>query len=231
MDYKHRVPGNKRKSNRRAGGSPLPVRWIVIAGGAIVVIGALWSMFSGNGDKKATVPVNTTISQPIQMPPMGPPAPAKAKEPLKKVEKAAEKPPAEAPQAKVEPAETKESTPPPKPPAPEVRFTFYKILPEKEVIIQESEIRELKLDERLGKQLKPQQYEIQVGSYNSLAEAEQLKAKLSQLKVRSRVESMKIESVEWHRVKIGPFDKVSDADRVRDYLKQNQITSVVQKSK
>ena len=238
MDYKHRVPGNK-KRKRTIEWIPPRWQWPVAGVGAILAILGLWLALGGDGEKSGDVGDKTPdrFSQNLDVPPMGPPQPpvdkskSKDKE-LAKTEVAKSGNEAAGRGAKddrskretedVEPSVVRQSPP--------IRFTFYKILPEKEVIIPESDIRDLKRDERLGNVNKPEQYQIQVGSYNVLPEAEKVKARLAQLKVKSKVESMKIEGIEWHRVKIGPFDKVSEADRVRDYLKQNQISSVVQKS-
>jgi cell division protein FtsN len=112
----------------------------------------------------------------------------------------------------------------------EPRFSFYKILPEKEVIIPESEIKAIKREEGLARVPPGQSYLLQAGSFSSLQDAERLKAQLSQLKVKSKIESVKIENAVWHRVKIGPFSSLVDADKVRAYLRNNQIDSVVQKA-
>ncbi len=131
----------------------------------------------------------------------------------------------------VKPASDNKQDKPAEPPPskPEPRFTFYKILPEKEAIIPESEIKNLKHEESLGK--KPAvQYLLQAGSFPNGQDAEKLKARLSALKIKSHVENVKIENVAWSRVKIGPFSSLADADRVRLYLRSNQIDSVVQKA-
>ncbi|MEW6037289.1 MAG: SPOR domain-containing protein [Pseudomonadota bacterium] len=109
------------------------------------------------------------------------------------------------------------------------RFTFYKILSEKEEIIPEAEIRTIKREEEQGKSPPGGGYIVQAGSYRSRADAEKMRADLIRLKVKARLESVKIENVEWFRVKVGPYDSLADADRLRSFLKKNGIDSVVQK--
>jgi cell division protein FtsN len=113
---------------------------------------------------------------------------------------------------------------------PEPRFTFYKILPEKEAIIPESEITNLKHQESLGKKPLASQYLLQAGSFANPLDAVKLKEKLTALKIKSHIENVKIENAAWNRVKIGPFKSLEDADKVRTYLRNNQLDSVVQKS-
>ncbi|QXP85374.1 SPOR domain-containing protein [Methylococcus sp. ANG] len=109
------------------------------------------------------------------------------------------------------------------------RFTFYKILSEKEEIIPEAEIRTIKREEKQGKSPPGGGYVVQAGSYRSRADAEKMRADLIKLKVKARLESVKIENVEWFRVKVGPYDNLAEADRLRSILKKNGIDSVVQK--
>jgi cell division protein FtsN len=112
---------------------------------------------------------------------------------------------------------------------PEPRFSFYKILPEKEVIVAENEIKAMKREESQGK--KPAAaYLLQAGSFASQQEAEKLKARLAELKVKARLEMIKLDNTAWYRVKIGPYATLADADKVRQYLRGNKIDSIVQKA-
>lgn len=124
------------------------------------------------------------------------------------------------------PADTLSS--PPKPVEP--RFTFYKILPEKEVILPESEIRSIKREEKQGKIVPGVGYTVQVGSFRSREEAERLLAELEKIKIKAKLEGVKIEEVTWFRVKIGTYQNLSEADRMRAYLRKHGFDSVVQKS-
>lgn len=117
---------------------------------------------------------------------------------------------------------------PPKPVEP--RFTFYKILPEKEVILPESEIRTIKREEKQGKIVPGVGYTVQVGSFRTREEAERLLAELGKIKIKAKLEGVKIEEVTWFRVKIGTYQNLSEADRMRAYLRKYGFDSVVQKS-
>jgi cell division protein FtsN len=110
------------------------------------------------------------------------------------------------------------------------RFSFYKVLPEKEVIISESEIKTLKREESLGKG-GGTGYLVQAGSFTSQQDAEKLKARLAGLNVRAKLEMIKLENTVWYRVKLGPYGSLADADKVRAHLRTNKIDSVVQQAK
>lgn len=114
---------------------------------------------------------------------------------------------------------------------PEPRFTFYKILPEKEVIVSEREIMSLKREEKAGKRATPGGFVIQVGAYSKLEEAEKTKARLSEAKVKAKMEKVLIENATWYRVKLGPYSSLADAEKVRAQLRKYRIDSVLQQNK
>ena len=217
MDYKHRVPGNRSRPPRRPGKKRL---WVPVFGAAAVIL-VLWLIFQ-NSEESPPEPEPPKTTQ-FPAPPIQPQTRPLEKKPAKTdVREDMEG-------KKVEQEKKAEvAAPPPKPVEP--RFSFYKILPEKEVIIPESEIKTIKREESLGNKPAGNQYLLQAGSFPNLADAEKLKAQLSKLKIKSKIESVKIENADWHRVKIGPFNNLVDADRVRVYLRSNQIDSVVQKA-
>ena len=109
---------------------------------------------------------------------------------------------------------------------PKPRFNFYTILPEKEVIISESEIKTRKREEQLGRS-KPSNYILQVGSFRQYQEADKLKAKLALLDIQAKVEPTEIGSTTWNRVKIGPFSNMNAVDELRSRLRENNIDVVV----
>jgi len=229
MDYKHRVPGYQRRKT----GKPIRL-WIGAALASTVFILALWLIFGGDDDEVATKdePAPASVTQ-LPAPPIPKPAPPADKKPAK----ASGKTEGKAAPAGEGQAEAPKSAEPPKKDAaaaptkaPEPRFSFYRILPEKEVIIPESDIKSIKREEAQGKKSGEAVYEIQVGSFAKLADAEKLKADLSRLKVKSKVENVKIDDAEWHRVKVGPFKSLADADRTRVYLRGNHIDSIVQRA-
>ncbi len=114
-----------------------------------------------------------------------------------------------------------------KPVPPEPRFSFYTLLPEKEITLPEGEVRARKRAESLGR-VQPTDYFIQVGSFYSLDEANLVQAKLSRLGIKARLEKAEIGKVLWYRVRVGPFASLREADAIRAKLRQQQIDSVVQ---
>lgn len=114
---------------------------------------------------------------------------------------------------------------------PEPRFTFYKILPEKEVIVSDRDILSLKRDEKAGKPAVPGGFVIQVGAYSKLEDAEKTRAKLGEAKVKAKMEKVLIDKATWYRVKLGPYSTLEEAEKVRAQLRKHRIDSVLQQSK
>lgn len=117
-----------------------------------------------------------------------------------------------------------------KPERQEPRFTFYTLLPEKEVIIPEGEVRLRKREEHLGR-VPRGHYFIQAGSFRSLRDADRLKAQLALLGLESRIEKAEIQGTVWHRVRLGPFTSMTEVEKIRDRLRKYRIDSVVQTAK
>jgi cell division protein FtsN len=134
-------------------------------------------------------------------------------------------------------AKGKTAKAPPAPAKPDIhplqqpRFTFYKVLPEKEVIISESQLKTLKREESLGKPATGTGYLVQAGSFTHQEDAEKLKDRLAGLNVKAKLEMIKLDETVWYRVKLGPYGSLADADKVRQHLRSNKIDSVVQQSK
>lgn len=210
-DYKNRIPAYRRQRQRDA------TRYWGIAGAAAAgiagLVGLAMYFFSAPEGTPAPPPVEASAEAAAAEPP--------ATKPTNKGRKAASR-------DKTPPDDQAAVTPVPSPP-PEPRFSFYKILPEKEVIVAENEIKAMKREESQGK--KPvAAYLLQAGSFASQQEAEKLKARLAEIKVKARLEMIKLDNTAWYRVKIGPYATLADADRVRQYLRGNKIDSIVQKA-
>jgi cell division protein FtsN len=210
QDYKDRIPAYRRKNHRRA------ARAWKLAGVAILGIAGLSALglhfFSRTGAQEGAAGNTVTMTMPSPDSAQKPAAdPAGDKQPT------AVETPAKALPETVQPVEP--------------RFTFYKVLPEKEVIIPENEIKTLKREEEnRSKQSKVGVYMVQAGSFTSQQDAEKLKAQLAQVKIKAKLEMIKLENTVWFRVKTGPYASLADADKVRQYLRSNKIDSVVQKA-
>ncbi len=112
---------------------------------------------------------------------------------------------------------------------PEVKapqFDFYTILPEKEVVVPEYEIKTRTREERVG-QAKATQYMMQAGSYNGSKEAEQMRAKLAAMGIEANIQKAKVENTIRYRVKLGPFAQIASVNTINARLKQNGIDVIV----
>lgn len=218
-DYKDRVPGTLRRSVRRRRN---PWVWAVPALVTGVAAVALFT-FSG-GDEPAvdpSSPTTTGAAPAAENKAAAASAGTAAAVPLK--EKKA------LPDGKKKKAAPAEKVP--EVDLPEPRFTFYKILPEKEVIVSESEIQNRARQEKAGQSERTGSYLIQAGSFKTREEAEKLKARLAEAKVNARMEQVMIENATWYRVKVGPYSNLIDAEKMRAYLRKNKLDSVLQQAK
>ena len=112
----------------------------------------------------------------------------------------------------------------PGPKAPQ--FDFYTILPEKEVVVPEYEIKTRAREERVGK-AKETHYIMQAGSFKTFNEAEQLRKKLAAMGIESKVQKAKVGSVNWYRVKMGPYTQTDSVNTIRARLRKNGIDVII----
>jgi cell division protein FtsN len=120
-------------------------------------------------------------------------------------------------------ATAKEEKKPEVKPGPKMpQFDFYTILPEKEVVVPEYEIKTRTREERVGK-AKETHYIMQAGSFKTFKEADQLRTKLASMGIESKVQKAKVGSVNWYRVKMGPYTQTASVNTIRERLRQNGI--------
>ncbi len=96
------------------------------------------------------------------------------------------------------------------------QYDFFTVLPEIEVVVPRQEI-----EERAREQPEPAQqdsYTLQVGSFRSESDAEGLRAQLTLLGLEARIQTVTVNEVTWHRVRVGPFDNARDANSARRRL-------------
>ncbi len=124
-------------------------------------------------------------------------------------------------------ATPKEEVKPEAKPGPKMpQFDFYTILPEKEVVVPEYEIKTRAREERVG-QAKETHYVMQAGSFKTFKEADQLRAKLASMGIGSKVQKAKVGSVNWYRVKMGPYTQTDSVNSIRVRLRQNGIDVII----
>lgn len=118
------------------------------------------------------------------------------------------------------------------------RFEFYTILSELEVFVPEPEIKSPRKTQETKNNSNPytenstpKKYLLQAGSFKSNEDAERLKASLALLGVQSSIQSVSINSENWHRVRIGPFSNPTSLSETLSTLKQNNIHAMTMELK
>ena len=106
------------------------------------------------------------------------------------------------------------------------QFDFYTILPARDIVIADFEIKSRAREEALGNH-EAKQYLMQAGSFKNSAQAEQLSAKLAAMGIESSIQKTKVGTVMWYRVKLGPYAQMSSVSTLRTRLRQNGIDVVV----
>lgn len=106
------------------------------------------------------------------------------------------------------------------------KYDFYKILRDTEVPVTASrEPVTAKAEENV-------EYLLQVASFRSASDAEQVRAELTLLNFTTRIEQSKAnEGNVWHRVIVGPFASRSQLAKARDTLLSNRYDAMLLKRK
>ena len=112
------------------------------------------------------------------------------------------------------------------------RYDFFTVLPEMEVVVPEQELsRKAEPAADTTPASTQDSYILQVGSFRSAADDEQMKARLALLGSMANVQTVTVNGQTWHRVRIGPFKGARMADEKRRMLSDNQIDTLVMKVK
>ncbi len=108
------------------------------------------------------------------------------------------------------------------------RFDFYELLKESDIpILTESESGANEQSQQNGPEV---EYLLQVASFKSKEDAEQLRAQLLLLNLAAYTENAKIRNGEtWHRVLVGPFKSKSKLSKARSTLLSNRHEALVLK--
>lgn len=103
------------------------------------------------------------------------------------------------------------------------RFDFYTLLPEMEVKIGKDTLDAA----RGGNSRKPESngpYILQVGSFRSYGEADNLKARLALMGVQASIQTVIIsDDNTWYRVRVGPYKNLKDLEQARTALQRNDV--------
>jgi len=107
-----------------------------------------------------------------------------------------------------------------------IKFEFYTLLPESEVVIPEQELVEDRAKPVSKKPADDVNYMLQTGSFRQAREAESLKARLALLGIESHVQNVSIGGEDWHRVRAGPYNSMKEVRQVRGLLRRNKINAI-----
>jgi cell division protein FtsN len=111
------------------------------------------------------------------------------------------------------------------------RYDFFTVLPEMEVVVPEQELASRREPETVTAPAPgADSYLLQVGSFRSPADADQLKARLALMGIVAQVQTVKVNDTTWHRVRVGPVQGARQADEMRQKLQNGGIDSLVMKS-
>ena len=124
------------------------------------------------------------------------------------------------------------------------QYDFFTVLPEMEVVVPEQELSARARPEAEAADNPAQgagngtvdgaasgpSYLLQVGSFRSASDADQLKARLALLGVVAQVQTVTVNDTTWHRVRVGPLSGARQADEMRGRLADNDIDSLVMKT-
>lgn len=104
----------------------------------------------------------------------------------------------------------------------EERFTFYKMLPNFEVIIPEQE-PDVAADVEPKAVIEPGLYVLQAGSFSAYADADRRRAELGLHGIESQIQRVMIDDKTYHRVRIGPTGDLDELNDLRSRLRAAQI--------
>ncbi len=108
-------------------------------------------------------------------------------------------------------------------PAPSVHYEFYKVLPERKVSVPPPR-REVQPEQKP----KPSQaFLIQVGSFQALAPADRLKARLALLGIEASIEEVRVRGKTLYRVRVGPFPDKAKALAMQSRLRAHRLEAIL----
>lgn len=105
-------------------------------------------------------------------------------------------------------------------------FDFYTILPELEVVVDKDDRQSSSSD---NKKLPAGNYVLQVGSFKSSDEADSLKAQLALMGVETNIETVKVNTINWHRVRVGPSKDIDQLQTTQKRLRVKNMDSILLK--
>ena len=111
-----------------------------------------------------------------------------------------------------------------------LRFDFYTILPNQEVVIPDPEPSAKKKAKPKDKKAQPVPegvYYLQVGSFRKFDEANGMRAQVILLGTEASIQSVTLDRDTWHRVRVGPYKNLARLREVRQRLRDNKIETLL----
>ncbi len=103
-------------------------------------------------------------------------------------------------------------------------YDFYTVLPEMEVVIPKEELQQHEVRDDQS-----YQFILQVASFKSQQDAEQLKAQIAFSGQIAYIQSIEVNGTQWHRVRVGPFDSGREADKQKRALEKGGHRALILK--
>jgi len=103
------------------------------------------------------------------------------------------------------------------------RIDFYSILPDRVVDIPISEEDQQAIENPSINKTAVEAIFLQVGSFQSVNEADSLKAQLALIGLEAKIESAEVNNSIWHRVVLGPYGDNGKLSRTKNQLIENSI--------
>lgn len=112
------------------------------------------------------------------------------------------------------------------------KFDFYTLLPELEIVIPQEETKPLNKKSSTSQSSDyTGGYLLQAGSFQQHNEADSLKARLALLGVEAKIQSVKVNNTNWHRVQIGPTKDRAMLEDLRKRLRTHHIDTMLMQAK
>ena len=110
------------------------------------------------------------------------------------------------------------------------RYDFFTVLPEMEVVVPEQQLKESSQPQAQTSLTDTESYLLQVGSFQSASDADQMKANLALQGMTAKIQTVNVNGATWHRVRIGPITGARQTEEMRSRLAANGIDSLVMKN-
>ena len=105
-------------------------------------------------------------------------------------------------------------------------FDFYTLLPELEVVVDDNN---QPAQHKNAKEKAAGEYVLQVGSFKSSEEADSLKAQLALMGVETNIEIVKVNTINWHRVRVGPSKNIDQLKSTQNRLRAKNMDAILLK--